>query len=184
MGEVAEKRHSPFSTARGHPKARAPGLTGMLGRRQVVRQRLLMPPFAGSNPAAPASPCRSPDSIAQTIMAQRRCASELANPLAGVGQSSSFGTSIAAAASPGSGMLIRPPVTDAQIFVYPRSVQPVEHPDLLRSATPATSAVSVAVGLNTEISPGRSAENSVYLMAGRKLAIRLKKGFDRIQNPY
>ena len=28
-----------------------------LGRSQVVRQRLLVPPCAGSNPAAPASPC-------------------------------------------------------------------------------------------------------------------------------
>jgi hypothetical protein len=32
-----------------------PHLAKLMGRRQVVRQRLLMPSFAGSNPAAPAS---------------------------------------------------------------------------------------------------------------------------------
>jgi hypothetical protein len=33
-----------------------PLLAELMGRRQVVRQRLLMPSFAGSNPAAPAKP--------------------------------------------------------------------------------------------------------------------------------
>src|SRR3954464_14767450 len=33
------------------------GALALLGRRQVVRHRLLMPAFAGSNPAAPAKAC-------------------------------------------------------------------------------------------------------------------------------
>ena len=36
-----------------HPK---PGFHGHLGRRQVVRHRILIPAFGGSNPPAPASP--------------------------------------------------------------------------------------------------------------------------------
>ena len=43
-------------------------MTGrLLGRRQVVRHRFLVPAFAGSNPAAPASP-----SIAESLLARLR----------------------------------------------------------------------------------------------------------------